>query len=781
MSDGARARGVAWAAVRAVAATERRTGLRALLLFGVLFGLVAGLVLGTVALGARTAGAYPRLTDAVDLDDVRVQVPVDQPGLVAAVPTLPDVRTAWMTYGWVARVEGPALRFVSLGAGLDQPPDLVRPVVVEGRAPAPDAADEVMISEPLAEASDLRVGTAVTVRILTLDQIARFGSGVGDPKGPILRLWVVGIARMPAWGGPLSEALTSPAFAQRYRGTAASRPAFVRLDDTPGAADRFAQAYAAAAAEAPLSQLAAFLPPRVYRPRADGDPAARAAERTLVVGLTIFAAVLAAGGLLVVGQGLLRHHAAHRASQEVERALGLTPGERVAARLGAAAPAAVVAAVLAGAIGMAAGTLQPLGSQARFEPEPGFRAPWEVAVGGALVTALAFLALVAVAAATAGRRARAPARPTRPRGSAWTALGPATLVGLRVAVRGHGRAVAVSAGAAVAVAGIVAALAFGSGIALLLSDPVRTGHAADLALEDAEEVDVAKLVGDPRVAALSVTRSVVARLADGGVLLVQAETQRKGEVPAGLVSGRMPVGPTEIALSPRIAAQQGVNVGDAVTVVNRNGRPLPLTVTGTVAVVDDAGHLGTTNVVTDAALGGLARTSPIVRAEIVAAPGQAGPLAAQLGRNLEILPRETPPEVRNLADLAPLPEILAAALAVVAGAAMAHTLVTAARHHTREMAVLAAVGATPRQVRGMLAVLGGAIVAPALVLGVPVGLATARLLWWQVATSIGVGGDLTPPVGLLTGTVAGVFAAALLLALVPGLRATRESAVIRRS
>ena len=156
-------------------------------------------------------------------------------------------------------------------------------------------------------------------------------------------------------------------------------------------------------------------------------------------------------------------------------------------------------------------------------------------------------------------------------------------------------------------------------------------------------------------------------------------------------------------------------------------------------------------------MGGLARTSPIVRAEIVAAPGQAGPLAAQLGRNLEILPRETPPEVRNLADLAPLPEILAAALAVVAGAAMAHTLITAARHHTREMAVLAAVGATPRQVRGMLAVLGGAIVAPALVLGVPVGLATARLLWWQVATSIGVGGDLTPPVGLLTGTVAGVF------------------------
>ena len=225
---------------------------------------------------------------------------------------------------------------------------------------------------------------------------------------------------------------------------------------------------------------------------------------------------------------------------------------------------------------------------------------------------------MAVAAAVAGRRARPVLRPARPRESAWTGLGPAASSGCAWPVRGHGRAVAVSAGAAVAVAGIVAALAFGSGIALLLSDPVRTGQAADLALEDAEEADVAKLVVDPRVAAVAVTRSVVARLADGGVLLVRAETQRLGELPAGLVSGRLPEGPTEIALSPRIAAARGLNVGDTLTVVNRNGRPLPLTVTGTVAVVDDGGHLGTSNVVTDAALGGLARTSPIVRAEIVA-------------------------------------------------------------------------------------------------------------------------------------------------------------------
>jgi len=115
--------------VRAVAAAERRTGLRSLLLFGALFGLVAGLVLGTAALGERTASAYDRLADAVGLDDVRLQVPADQPGLAAAVPTLPHVRRAWLTDGWVVRVEGAALRFATLGAGADQPPDLVHPVL----------------------------------------------------------------------------------------------------------------------------------------------------------------------------------------------------------------------------------------------------------------------------------------------------------------------------------------------------------------------------------------------------------------------------------------------------------------------------------------------------------------------------------------------------------------------------------------------------------------------------------------------------------------------------
>ena len=522
----------------------------------------------------------------------------------------------------------------------------------------------------------------------------------------------------------------------------------------------------------------------MYRPRADGDPAARAAERTLVVGLTIFAAVLAAGGLLVVGQGLLRHHAAHRASQAVERALGLTPGERVAARLGAAAPAARRRRRCSRArSGWRPGTLQPLGSQARFEPEPGFRAPWEVAVGGALATALAFLALVAVAAALAGRRARGAraARPARA-GPPGPALGPEALVGLRLAVRGHGRAVGVSAGAAVAVAGIVAALAFGSGIALLLSDPVRTGQAADLTLEDAEEVDVAKLVVDPRVAALAVTRSVAAtarrrrRAAGAGEHAAQGGGARRARQRAAARTG-----PTEIALSPRIAARRGLNVGDTVTVVNRNGRPLPLTVTGTVAVVDDGGHLGTSNVVTDAALGGLARTSPIVRAEIVAAPGQAGPLAAAAGPQPgDPAPARPRPRCATSPTSRRLPEILAG------GARRRRGGGDGAHPHHRRAPPHPGDGRAGRGRRDARAGPRHAGRARRRDRRARAGARRARRAGHRPAAVV-AGGDVdrgrratsTPPVGLLTGTVAGVLVLALLLALVPGLRATRESAAVR--
>jgi putative ABC transport system permease protein len=279
------------------------------------------------------------------------------------------------------------------------------------------------------------------------------------------------------------------------------------------------------------------------------------------------------------------------------------------------------------------------------------------------------------------------------------------------------------------------------------------------------------------VAALSVTASVTIRLAGGVRLPAVATTQRKGTVPTGIATGREPGGPGEIALSPRVAERLGLDIGDVVTAVGPRG-PVPLTVTGTVIAVDDNGNLGDLVAVAPAQVPALAEGAPLMRAQIVAGPDQTGALQSELGQQLEIVPRAMSTQVRNLADLVRLPEILAVVLGVVAGAAMAHLLLTTARRHRREMTVLAVLGATPGQVRAALAVLAGATVLPALLIGIPLGIGVARVLWWQVATSIGVAGDLAVPLGLLGAAAAAVLAVALLLAVVPGLRAIRGAPAV---
>ena len=249
-----------------------------------------------------------------------------------------------------------------------------------------------------------------------------------------------------------------------------------------------------------------------------GDPAARAAERTLVVGLTIFAAVLAAGGLLVVGQGLLRHHAAHRACAGGGAGAGADPGERVGGpprRVQRPPPSSPPCS--RGAIG-GDGRGARCSRWAARPVRAGAGVPGAVGGEGSAgrwVTALAFLAL-----GGGGRRDRRTARPRpraahRPRGLGldrrW---GPRRSSGCGVACGGHGRrGGGVSQGRRCG--GGASSRRSRSARASRCSCPIRCapGQVADLGAEDAEEVDVA---GSRSVTPAwrwrwSVTRSVVAR------------------------------------------------------------------------------------------------------------------------------------------------------------------------------------------------------------------------------------------------------------------------------
>ena len=110
---------------------------------------------------------------------------------------------------------------------------------------------------------------------------------------------------------------------------------FARLADAgPVSRRAFADAVAAvnAAGGRPMGP-AAYVRPEPSFPTSEVDASVVTARRVLVGGLAIFAAVAGLGGFLVVGQGLVRHHAVSPENQEIERALGMTRRERTAARV----------------------------------------------------------------------------------------------------------------------------------------------------------------------------------------------------------------------------------------------------------------------------------------------------------------------------------------------------------------------------------------------------------------------------------------------------------------
>jgi len=239
-------------------------------------------------------------------------------------------------------------------------------------------------------------------------------------------------------------------------------------------------------------------------------------------------------------------------------------------------------------------------------------------------------------------------------------------------------------------------------------------------------------------------------------------------------AGRPPERPGEVAIGPRTAVRAGLAVGETVDAVGPDGTVVPLVVTGIVVLrSENNGSIGEVAQVAPEQLAAIALSEPLVSGDVQTVPGAAPELFAELSERLEVFEREVPDAITNLADIVALPELLALVLALVGGAGMVHTVLTATRRHAPGLAVLAVLGATPRQVRTTVAVLAATTVAPALLLGVPLGLAVARLLWAEVARSVGVAGDVALPGALLVGIGPVVLAGAVLVAAVPAVRAAR--------
>ena len=255
---------------------------------------------------------------------------------------------------------------------------------------------------------------------------------------------------------------------------------------------------------------------------------------------------------------------------------------------------------------------------------------------------------------------------------------------------------------------------------------------------------MAELVADRRVAALDLVITVPVTFGDDTApLQLLSVEHRKGALPVETVAGRPAAALGEIALQPRTAHRLGVGVGDTVVVRPVKGPPVSLRVTGIVVYrggVDDP--LGEGGVVVRKQLPVLAvGAKQKVNAYVLATPGRAGFLFRELSSRLEVHGTPTPPEIRNLGDLLMLPEVLALVLAVVGGAAVvpraARRRPPACARPRRARRARRDPGPGAGDVGGRGPGHGAARRARR-----RAGRARAwrRVVWWEVATSTGVGG-----------------------------------------
>jgi hypothetical protein len=188
-----------------------------------------------------------------------------------------------------------------------------RPMVVAGRVPRSDRADEAAVDEEFAWRHGLRPGAAFRVGTYTRAQFSPAAEGVPiPPKGMAVDLRVTGILRFPDDLLPVAErrdevdadessalALT-PAFWRRYGPDLANAGVIITVDLHRGHADL------AAFTEAVQRRLPgrAFVSPGEFVDGGTGIPAVRRATALETASLLAFAALAALTTLLLVGQTL---------------------------------------------------------------------------------------------------------------------------------------------------------------------------------------------------------------------------------------------------------------------------------------------------------------------------------------------------------------------------------------------------------------------------------------------------------------------------------------------
>ena len=698
---------------------------RTTLVLALLAGVAGGLVIGGWAAVRRGATSVDRFEEATAGADLTVStcgpdghfdldagtcadpyVPFAERDRIAAIPGVGAAGIGAIFPLWYSSPKLPEDVGGGVWAMVDDgfPTALGEPIVVAGRMFDPDAADEMLVTEDVVAASDIRVGDTVTVRGYPLAQGVDLQA---DPQGDPIEVRVVGVVRFPTDLSPQrslddvakvdsNPLLTRAWYARHGQHLAAfSTAVFVRFDHG---------ADPTAAIGDTLAGQQSLLTPDAAESDVDTVHDAVRYESGVVSAVTLAAALAAA---VVVGLSIGRQADHEQGNRAVLTAIGMSRPQRTASAAIRAIPAAAGAAVIAGATAVVTSAWTPIGLARRAEVDPGVRLDAvPLAVGLPLVAAVVVLAFVIPTL----RRRRVTSRAwgsSVGTAAAMAGCSPELTTGLVLAFPGgaarRASVVPVISGA-LAAAAVVAAAALVGGLDHTLADPVRYGATWDAVIDapvsvEQERAFAAVLRADERLTDVAGQFYTEASIG-GEVTLVHALDPVVGEAIAPVVvDGRQPVRPGEIALGGVTMRALGVEIGDSVPVELLSVLE-PTTVEATVvgqAIIND-GYSA------EAGDGGLLTVAwarelvPGAFSPTFAVRMKSGITIDDLQRDYTTIIEAVPQKgLVNLRRIENLPWSLAVAVGVLAIGAMVHALTIGIRRARPQLATLRALGFTRRQ------------------------------------------------------------------------------------
>ena len=824
---------------------ELRSRWRALLAVALLVGLAGGATLAALAGARRTDTAFDRLVEKTDAWDVLVNPDLGTDSVLddRDIAALPQVEAAGRVNGMFM---GPAhpksftdfFEFATVLASDGKVGyDFSRPKLLRGRMPNPDRPDEVLINPLLAEQRGWKVGDRVALLGLTADDVARFDDPAADLSfkdvvteiqsgdfGVVSHATVTGIGTFPEEivvdeGFEVGQMFLTPAYTERH--PEVGTPFWGEVVRLRRGARDIPQFRAEAQQLVPGDTVepADFL---VFQTRPRSTTKVDRAVRPSVGALTIFAAVIALTGLLLIGQALARQTFLDANDNDALRALGTTRGQLFATAMLRATVIAIVGALAAVLLAVVVSPLTPIGVARTAEPDPGFDIAWGILGLGFLVTVAIVLVLAALPAWRSARAHAADATATRPSRVVSTmseaGLSVPAAAGVRMALEpGHGRtAVPVRTtiiGAGLAIATVVAAGVFASSLDHLVSTPRLFGWNWDTQMSiNAQEsqsepgpnarAEVADLLEASRpVVATWGTVSLSDITVGGNPMPAVGIDEKRGAALPTLVDGRLPSEPGEIALGRLTKRELGVGTGDFVAARDLDGDTKRLEVVGTVILPglgtysgSDKTSLGEGAVVTRDELYELGpdihRDDFVVKFADSATPRQRETVLTRAQDIAQSVDPEgfgsegvqRPSDIVAYDHIRSTPLYLALVLAVLASATVAHALVSAVRRRRRDLAMLATLGFTRSQISSTVAWQSTTVGVLALVIGIPLGVIGGRWAWGLLADDLGT---LSEPKVPILAIVIGVPVVLLLcnaVAYVPGRIAARlKPAVVLRS